>query len=114
MASHHVLNQNDRRLANAAADGFRMLDEIYGLPSPPPADRWAGIGWLPRQYPYKVPYYYLHPPGMGYGNQVNYPREQVISSIEAAQLYGGVILKDLLKAKTSQQPMMGKGFPYLK
>ncbi|XVF62553.1 hypothetical protein PTKIN_Ptkin09bG0017400 [Pterospermum kingtungense] len=112
MASHRVLNQNDHRLANAAADDFRMLDEIYRRP-PPAAGRRAGTGWIPPQYPYEVPYY-QQPPRMGYGNQVNYPREQVISSTEAAQFYGGVILKDLPKVKIGQQPMMGKGLPYLK
>ncbi|XVF62552.1 hypothetical protein PTKIN_Ptkin09bG0017300 [Pterospermum kingtungense] len=88
MASH------DHRLANAAADGFHILDEIHRRPPLPVAGRRAGPGWIPPQYPYEVPYY-QQPPRIGYGNQVNYPREQVISSTEAAQFYGGVILKDL-------------------
>ncbi|XWS46481.1 hypothetical protein CRYUN_Cryun14cG0071200 [Craigia yunnanensis] len=60
MASHRVLNQNDR-LANAAAEGFRLLDELY---SRPPPGRRAGKGRAPPQYPYELPYH--QQPWIGY------------------------------------------------
>lgn len=110
MASHRVLNQNDR-LAYAAVDGFRMLDELYSRPPPPAAGRRVGAGWVPPQYPYEFPYYDQQP-RMGFGNQVIYPREQhVISSVEAAQFYGGVLLNDLPRVKSNQKTeKKGKGF----
>ena len=88
MAAHRVHNQNDR-LANIAAEDFRFLDEIR-----PPPGRRAGMGRASPPYPYEPPY---HQPR----NQVIYPRDQryVITSAEAAQIYGGVLLNDVPKGK---------------
>ncbi|XWS14114.1 hypothetical protein CRYUN_Cryun36dG0095400 [Craigia yunnanensis] len=91
MASHRVHNQNDR-LANVAAEGFHLLDEMRPRPS-----RRAGMVGAPPQYPPELPYY--QQPWMGFGNQVVYPRDQryVITSTEAAQIYSGALLNDLPK-----------------
>ncbi|XWS08562.1 hypothetical protein CRYUN_Cryun40dG0013200 [Craigia yunnanensis] len=96
MASHRVLNKHDR-LSMVAAEGFRMLDELYGRPPP---GRKAGTGRVPPQYPYELPY--RQQPWIGFGNQVIYPRDQrqVITSAEAAQIYGGTLLNDLPEPRT--------------
>ncbi|XWS14115.1 hypothetical protein CRYUN_Cryun36dG0095500 [Craigia yunnanensis] len=93
MASYRAYNQNDG-LANIAADGFRLLDEIR-----PPPGRRAGMGRAPPQYPHEIPYH--QQPWMWFRNQAIYPRDQcyVITSAEAAQMYGGTLLNDLPKGK---------------
>ncbi|XWS53580.1 hypothetical protein CRYUN_Cryun10bG0013600 [Craigia yunnanensis] len=101
MASHRLLNQNDH-LANAAAEGFRMLDELY---SRPPPGRRARTGRAPPQYPYELPY--KQQSWMArFGNQVIYLTDQrhVITSAEAAQIYGGTLLNDLPKEKLIKKP----------
>ncbi|EOY06579.1 Uncharacterized protein TCM_021255 [Theobroma cacao] len=76
-----VHNQNDR-LAKAGSEAFAMIDELYGLPQ---GRRAAGRA-APHQYPnYQHPY-------KGYGSQDCYMREPIITSVEAARMYGGAII----------------------
>ncbi|KAK8487546.1 hypothetical protein V6N13_091370 [Hibiscus sabdariffa] len=103
MAFHYrVLNKSDR-LPKDFSDDFRMLDELYRRP---PVGRAAGIGRAPPplshpQYHYELSY---QQPWMGSRNRViYYPREPyAITSNEAAQIYGGVLLNEL--PRQNQKP----------
>ncbi|PPS20564.1 hypothetical protein GOBAR_AA00027 [Gossypium barbadense] len=99
MASHYpVLNNH---LPKDFTQDFCMLDELYRRPPPGRAsvNRRAPPSPSPSQYPHELSYQQTW---MGFRNQVFYhPRERyVITSTEAAQIYGGTLLNDLPKQKT--------------
>ncbi|KAK8525319.1 hypothetical protein V6N13_123163 [Hibiscus sabdariffa] len=90
---YQVLNRSDLHSKDFTED-FRMLDELYKRPA---SGRVSGNGKAPPpppshpQYPYEL---CDQQPWMGYRNRViYYPREScVITSTEAAQIYGGAML----------------------
>lgn len=101
MAFHYrVLNKNDC-LPKDFTEDFRMLDELYRRSPPGSAsvNRRAPPPPSPSQYPRELSY---QQPWMGFRNQVYYyPREgYVITSTEAAQIYGRTLVNDLPKQKT--------------
>ncbi|KAK8489410.1 hypothetical protein V6N13_022939 [Hibiscus sabdariffa] len=93
---YQVLNRSDLHPKDFTEE-FRMLDELYKRPvsgrvpgngrAPPPPPPPSNL-----QYPYELCY---QQPWMGFRNRViYYPREScVITSNEAAQIYGGAMLK---------------------
>ncbi|KAL4291974.1 hypothetical protein GQ457_14G016140 [Hibiscus cannabinus] len=88
---YQVLNRSDLHSKDFTED-FRMLDELYKRPA---SGRVSGNGRAPPpshpQYPYELCH---QQPWMGSRNRViYYPREScVITSTEAAQIYGGAML----------------------
>ena len=78
--------KGDHHLLNVGREGFAMVDEFFGPRRVPPPPQG-----LQRQRQFPPPHVHSRP--------VSPPKEAVLNSLEAAEMYGGMVFVDYQKKK---------------